>query len=140
MKVKLIQNENNKKRIPNKANGLIVEINKINKAGNFVLKSWNSRGKFYNDRMLKKSDFEVIFEFDYRRMGNDLYVDCSCPICSCDKGDGWHYNRIKLSGYNDHYFFNEVNKDFRKYTCNKCDTEYEYRWTTEGVIMRFKED
>jgi len=133
MKIKLIQNENNKNRVPNKADGKIVEITKRNKAGNFVLEYWRN-DIFIKDRVFQKGDFEVIFEFKYSQHRNDLHAKAWCPICHSN-GD---YNMMRLSGYNDRYFFDEVNKDFREWKCRHCDTDYEYKWARNGVEMRLK--
>lgn len=68
--------------------------------------------------------------------GNDLVASfkCECPDESFKDSSFAHLmkHRIRLYGYNDLYFFEEVNKEPRMYNC-KCGFQYKYRWTYEGV-------
>ena len=46
------------------------------------------------------------------------------------------YNKLRFTGYNDNYFFNEVSKDFKEMTCRECGLKYKIKWNTSGVIFR----
>lgn len=74
----------------------------------------------------------------YRNIGgNDLAVDfyCSCPspqfkdtpIADLMK------KKIYLSGYSDNYFFEEVNKEPREFTC-ECGKKYSQQWKNDGYV------
>lgn len=72
-------------------------------------------------------------------MGNDLVAKFFCKCPSEDYKDhptlaGLIKTQIKLWGYNDNYFFREVNKESRELVC-KCGIKYSYQWTYAGVIM-----
>jgi hypothetical protein len=71
---------------------------------------------------------------------NDLFSEDI--YCTClDKKfleDNLHFNyRFSLSGYNDNYFFETVNKDIQHGKCSNCGREYEYRWDIHGVYFRW---
>lgn len=74
---------------------------------------------------------------EYEQLGNDLFVDFRCLGCAEKLKK---FKRLKFTGYNDNYFFNVVNKDFRSYSCEDCETEYLYKWTVDGVILKGKVD
>ena len=68
--------------------------------------------------------------------GRDLVAEfkCDCPSDSF-KGSAIEHlmkHRIKLYGYNDSNFFDNVNKEPHPYKC-KCGKEYRYQWTRDGV-------
>jgi hypothetical protein len=71
-------------------------------------------------------------------VGNDLATSfyCECPSELFKDSSISHLmkQKITLYGYNDNYFFNEVNKEMRIYTC-KCGLQYKYRWTYDGVEL-----
>lgn len=64
---------------------------------------------------------------------NDLFAEMNCIGCA-DKNK--KSNKLKFTGYNDNYFFNVVNKDFRNYTCEHCGTNWLYKWTVDGVVVK----
>jgi hypothetical protein len=80
-------------------------------------------------------------EIDFTQHRNDLFCDvgrckCSNPLF---KGSNVEYlikKKVKLTGYNDDNFFNNVNKDFKQYECNDCGAFFEYRWTPDFVIVK----
>lgn len=69
--------------------------------------------------------------------GNDLSVDfqCDCPHKSFVGTDIEHLmkHRIYLYGYNDNYFFNEVNNEPREFKC-KCGKQYKQQWFRNGYV------
>lgn len=74
----------------------------------------------------------------YTSHRNDLFCEvgqCECPSPLFIGSAIEHLMKkhIKLCGYNDHHFFSEVNKDFRKYECKGCGFSFDYKWTQEGV-------
>jgi hypothetical protein len=73
---------------------------------------------------MKTLEIEVI-------AGRDLVAEFKCD-CPHDKYPTLLNRTIKLYGYNDANFFDNVNKEPRLYKC-KCGKEYKYRWTREGV-------
>lgn len=136
MRVRLIQNESNKKRVPNKADGRVVKISRINKNGNYVLESWRSDWLFNKNRTFKFEDFEIVFStIQYKSMRNDIFADLWCPICTLNDDGLNTLNKLKFSGYNDNYFFDVVNKDFRYKTCEHCGTRYKYKWTRDDLVI-----
>lgn len=76
----------------------------------------------------------------YRSLGNDLYFDlqCTCPDKSWADSEVAHLfkTKIKLTGYNDHYFFHEVNKEPREGQC-QCGRKFKYQWFPDGVEAEF---
>jgi hypothetical protein len=70
-------------------------------------------------------------------MGNDLAVDfqCDCPHESFIGTDIENImkHRIYLYGYNDSYFFNNVNAQPRSFKC-KCGKEYTQQWFNDGYV------
>ncbi|MGD6876828.1 hypothetical protein [Bacillus infantis] len=69
--------------------------------------------------------------------GRDLSVDflCTCPSDLFKGTEIEHLmnERIRLSGYNDNYFFNTVNAEPRQFKC-KCGKEYTQQWFNEGYV------
>ena len=76
----------------------------------------------------------------FRALGNDLYFDleCTCPNSLFIGTDieGIMKHRIKLTGYNDANFFDNVNAEPRKGKC-KCGREFVYQWFRNGVEAEF---
>lgn len=71
-----------------------------------------------------------------RALGRDLFADVECT-CKKELVPGVMVNnKIKLTGYNDSYFFDEVNKEPRECAC-KCGRILHYRWTPDGVSVRW---
>jgi hypothetical protein len=75
---------------------------------------------------------------DYYR--NDLFsedIHCKCMNKKYLE-DGLKINyRFSLSGYNDNYFFETVNKNIRQGKCSNCGREFEFRWTMDGIYFRW---
>jgi len=70
-------------------------------------------------------------------MRNDLFAEfeCECPREEFkDDPDlaKLFKTKIRLTGYNDSYFFDEVNKEPRVREC-KCGRKYNIQWTRKGV-------
>lgn len=72
---------------------------------------------------------------DVDQIGNDLYARISCIGCA-EKNKKRH--DLRFIGYNDRYFYEVVNKDFRERTCEKCGTVWLYKWTYDGVLLQRK--
>ena len=77
---------------------------------------------------------------EYRQIGNDIFCnlgECKCPSRLFIGSSIEHIMKesIKISGYYDDNFFDNVNKDIKKWECSKCDTVCNYRWTRDGVII-----
>lgn len=74
-----------------------------------------------------------------RKFGNDLFADLTCTCPHKDYVDGPLANIIKtkitLSGYNDNYFFEVVNKEPRIISC-ECGKKYSVQWQKNEGIMR----
>lgn len=71
---------------------------------------------------------------------NDLFCDvgkCRCPSPTFIGSDIEHLmkKRIKLTGYWDKNFFENVNKEKRKYECGGCNMKFDYQWKTDGVYI-----
>lgn len=79
-----------------------------------------------------KLDIEVI-------QGRDLVVEfsCDCPSDTFKDSPIAHLmkHKIKLYGYNDSNFFDNVNKEPRTMTC-KCGKVYQYQWKREHVLIK----
>ena len=74
-------------------------------------------------------------------LGRDLFADfeCTCPEprYANDEVLSKYFNtKIKLSGYNDSYFFNEVNKEPRTVSCPTCNKKYQVQWLSDGVEVQ----
>lgn len=69
---------------------------------------------------------------------NDLAVDfhCDCPHPRFIGTPVEHImkNKITLYGYNDRYFFEEVNKEPRNIKC-RCGKEYTQQWFDKGYVI-----
>lgn len=75
-----------------------------------------------------------------RQLGNDLFVDiyCECPhkdyvgtpIAKIMK------TKLTFSGYNDNYFFEEVNKEPKEMVCD-CGRKYIYQWKRTGFEIEY---
>jgi len=68
----------------------------------------------------------------FEHWGNDLFVTTYCDCVDKRYNHNLFKTKIDLSGYNDDYFFDEVNAEPRTHKC-ECGKEYRYRWTREGV-------
>lgn len=71
--------------------------------------------------------------------GRDLSVDfqCDCPHPDYQDNEALKNimkTRIYLSGYNDDYFFREVNKYPRNFKCHNCGKEYRQQWFKDGTV------
>jgi hypothetical protein len=67
-----------------------------------------------------------------RSLSNDLFADFICGWPDGSKCRGL----IRLSGYNDHYFFAHVNTENRPaIACPVCGRQWVYRWTVNGVLI-----
>lgn len=70
--------------------------------------------------------------------GRDLYVEyyCTCPSSNFKGTNIEHLmkKRVILYGYNDDYFFNEVNKEPRAYACS-CGKKYTQQWFRSGKAI-----
>jgi hypothetical protein len=68
--------------------------------------------------------------------GRDLYFSfkCTCPSYLFKDSDIADIMKttIKLSGYADDYFFDEVNKEPRLFQCT-CNKQYKYQWFRDGI-------
>jgi hypothetical protein len=68
--------------------------------------------------------------------GRDLVAEfeCDCPNERYKGSPIEHLMKhiIRLYGYNDTNFFDNVNKEPQTLTC-KCGKEYRYQWTRDGV-------
>lgn len=76
-----------------------------------------------------------ILEINY--LGNDMFAQfkCTCPSpLFKDKPElaDSIKKTIRLSGYNDDYYWNVVNKEPRELTC-ECGKKYRYQWI-DGVV------
>lgn len=71
----------------------------------------------------------------------DLYAkfNCTCPAKRWKDSNISHIMKteITLSGYNDDYFFNTVNKEPREHTCT-CGKVYLFQWKEDGVHLKLK--
>jgi hypothetical protein len=76
----------------------------------------------------------------YRSFGNDLYFDlqCNCPDKRFeDSAVSYLFKTvIKLTGYSDRNFFDNVNKEPRFGEC-ECGRKFQYQWFVEGVEAKF---
>jgi hypothetical protein len=67
--------------------------------------------------------------------GRDMYATFKC-ICPSelfpDKPELGIKHTIRLTGYNDDYFWDVVNKEPRELIC-KCGKKYKYQWIN-GVV------
>lgn len=75
---------------------------------------------------------------NYTAFGNDLFAEfhCSCPAKEY-KDTGLAdimKTKIKLSGYNDAYFFNDINKTPAIISC-VCGKKYSTQWKRSGVSV-----
>lgn len=78
-------------------------------------------------------------KLEYTALGNDLYCkfNCTCPE------ERWKDSplrdimktTIRLTGYNDNYFFDEVNKEPKEVKC-KCGNAYMVQWFRDGVEIK----
>lgn len=70
--------------------------------------------------------------------GRDLYasIECACPSPNFIGSSIEHLmkKKIRLSGYNDNYFFEVVNKDPREFKC-ECGRAFKYQWKPNGVLI-----
>jgi len=68
--------------------------------------------------------------------GRDLYakMDCTCPAKEWAASSIAHIMKTKITftGYNDDYFFKEVNKEPRERLCD-CGKKYKFQWKEDGV-------
>lgn len=75
-----------------------------------------------------------------RHLGRDLYADlyCTCPHKDYVGTPVAKIMKTKLtfSGYNDNYFFNEVNKEPQIKTCD-CGKQYQFQWKADGVHIEY---
>lgn len=76
-----------------------------------------------------------------RHFGNDLFADFYCD-CFDPKRKGTPLakiikTKISLSGYNDNYFFEVVNKDPQIRIC-ECGRSYHIQWKRTGVEVNYK--
>lgn len=73
---------------------------------------------------------------DYTQHRNDLHAsfNCECPSAKFKDTPVAHImkTKITLSGYDDAYFFNVVNKEPREITC-ACGRRYAVQWKEYGV-------
>ncbi len=71
--------------------------------------------------------------------GNDLSAefDCSCPsrLFINSPISDLMKTKVYLSGYNDNYFFDNVNKVERPFSCH-CGKQYSQQWTRTHVILK----
>lgn len=81
---------------------------------------------------MKVLEIEVI-------QGRDLVAEfeCDCPNERYKDSPLAHLmkHRIKLYGYNDSNFFDNVNKEPQTLTC-KCGRVYQYQWKRDGVKVK----
>ncbi len=75
----------------------------------------------------------------FQALGRDLFADiqCDCPDPKWVNGPVAHLfkTKIRLTGYADDYFFDQVNARPRPIACPHCKREFSYRWTREGVLV-----
>lgn len=83
-------------------------------------------------------------KLDYHAHGFDLYakpVECTCldPRWS-DSPEIAHLfkRKIKLTGYNDANFFENVHKEPRHGAC-ECGRKFSYQWKLDGVDFEWKD-
>lgn len=71
----------------------------------------------------------------FEAIRNDLYakVRCNCPHHSMPD---LLKHTIRLVGYNDANFFDNVNREPRESAC-KCGRRYRYQWHRNGVSFCF---
>jgi len=81
------------------------------------------------------------------RLGNDLFAKFECTCV--DDSDMWKdFNKkfpngkiktsIKLTGYNDANFYNEVNKAPREIKCHNCGKSYMVQWFYGKIVVTSK--
>lgn len=78
----------------------------------------------------------------FRTLGNDLFVeiDCECldPKFAEFKVAHLFKTKVRLTGYNDDYFFEKVNEKPRTVNCPTCKRQLFYQWTRDGVMFAWK--
>lgn len=60
---------------------------------------------------------------EVEQLGNDLFARTACKCGEV----------IRLVGYNDGYFFNDVNASPKEGACAKCSRRYWFKWRPAGV-------
>ena len=72
----------------------------------------------------------------FEQLSNDLFTrfQCTCPDVAFKNSPvaGLMRTTIRLTGYNDSYFFTEVNKAPREIQCG-CGKKYTIQWFPDGV-------
>ena len=83
---------------------------------------------------------DTITLLPFEAIRNDLYakVQCTCPSKLFEGKPIAHLMKhwIKLVGYNDANFFDNVNREPRESAC-KCGRGYRYQWLRDGVSFAF---
>lgn len=73
-------------------------------------------------------------------LGRDLFAKI---FCTCKKpakaGEYAFSHQIRLTGYNDDYFFNVVNANPREGKCSNCGRAFKYQWKTDGVDFEWED-
>lgn len=92
-------------------------------------------------KTLKKP--HVMQQLEFESHVNDLFatIQCECPS-ETFKGTAIEHlmkHKIRITGYNDNYFFDVVNKEPRILDC-KCGRKYQYQWTRDCVNVLQMED
>lgn len=81
-------------------------------------------------------------EISYKQLKNDLFAEfeCKCPKIEY-KDDpilsGIIKTKIEITGYNDSYFFDIVNKEPREIKC-ECGRVYDVQWLRGKVMINYK--
>lgn len=80
----------------------------------------------------------------YTSLGNDLYCDagkCTCTDPKWKDSEVAHLfqTRIKLTGYYDNNFFNNVHKEPHKGKCH-CGRGFEFQWFRDGVVFNWTKE
>lgn len=76
----------------------------------------------------------------FEHFSNDLYASlkCTCPFTTTT-GQTLEFvkNTIRLVGYCDSNFFDNVNREPQQQKCPHCGREFSFQWTREGVAIEW---
>lgn len=67
---------------------------------------------------------------EFRSIGNDLFASF---FCYCDDDATGRMTQIRLCGYDDANFFDNVNEEPSIVKCRNCEQKYWYQWKRDGV-------
>lgn len=74
----------------------------------------------------------------YKSLGRDLYADignCDCPAFPDTPVLANVKKTMKLSGYADDNFFDNVNREPKRVECHVCKKAWNVQWRRDGVLV-----